>query len=138
MKPKVALVKDGFLPAGSENTRGRLSLSAITRCKELAAEGWDIDGYSKPTVAVAPVAKTQDKVSKPATEFVGVADTPDEYRPESVWQAHANHGEKKVSIGMRTICNQCNNSLSYCHCRTPYVWLDFETEAAVSFSPLNK
>lgn len=46
MKPKVALVKDGFLPAGSENKRGRLSGAAIERLKELAAAGQKIEGYS--------------------------------------------------------------------------------------------
>lgn len=128
MKPKVALVKDGFLPAGSENKRGRLSGAAIERLKELASQGWAIDGYT----VTKPTAATE----KPAVEKVTVdpnriADVPDESRPEDEWQAFTTAGE----VSMRTVCNICHSSLTYCHDTLPRVWVDFETEGVVSFKP---
>ena len=124
MKPKVALVKDGFLPPGSENVRGRLSLAAIERLKELAAAGWNIDGYT------VSVTKAKVSVSKePTGDFV--ADIPEESRSEFDWQAFA--GSKEV--GMRTCCNICRASLTYCRCERPRVWLDFNRESMVVFKP---
>lgn len=64
IKPKVALVKDGFLPAGSENKRGRLSAAAIERCKELAAAGMQIEGYSLKD------SKVKDSAGKPEKTVV--------------------------------------------------------------------
>lgn len=128
MKPKVALVKDGFLPAGSENKRGRLSLDAINRLKELAAKGWPIEGYSvtKPTADSEPV-----KVEKVSVDANRVFDVPEESRPEKDWQGFTPDGE----VGMRTVCNTCKCSLSYCPCPMPRVWIDSETEAVVVFKP---
>lgn len=128
IKPKVALVKDGFLPAGSENKRGRLSGAAITRLKELAASGMDIEGYT--------VSKSSDSTAPPKVEKVSVdpnrvVDVPDESRPEADWQAFSTNGE----IGMRTCCNVCGSSLTYCYCPHPRVWLDFQTEGVVYFKP---
>lgn len=128
MKPKVALVKDGFLPAGSENVRGRLSGAAIERCKQLAAQGWDIEGYS--------VSKSTDSTTAPVVEKVkaidaGIVEIPNEYRAEANWTAHTTEGE----IGMRTVCNVCGASLNYCGCLHPKVWVDFDREGVVYFKP---
>ena len=126
MKPKSALVKDGFLPVGSENKRGRLSAAAIKRCEELAAQGWKIDGFTAEKVADETKVK---KTAKPDPNRV--VDVPDEARAESLWRAYADEKE----IGMRTVCNNCGNSLTYCRDRTPVVWVDHDRQAVVSFKP---
>lgn len=127
MKPKVALVKDGFLPEGSENKRGRLSGEAIERCKALAAQGWAIDGYSvsEESTPTAPV------VEKVKADPNAVADVPDQSRSETDWQAHTDTGK----VGMRTVCNVCRNSLTYCWCPHPVVWVDAGVESVVEFKP---
>lgn len=135
MKPKEALVKDGFLPAGSENKRGRLSGEAIERCKELVSQGWNIDGYSvvksnePEDEKTAPVAK---KTAAPDPNRV--YDIPDEVRSEDVWQAYTYVGGKRTEVGMRTVCNSCGASLTYCRCRTPMVWIDFDQQSVVNFT----
>lgn len=132
MKPKVALVKDGFLPPGSENKRGRLSGAAIERCKELAASGWAIEGYvSSKSDNTAPVVE-KVKAQAPGKE---IADIGNPLRDESYWEAYANDTEGVKSIGMRTVCNVCGTSLTYCPCKSPRVWLDYDREAVVNFKP---
>ncbi len=128
MKPKVALVKDGFLPAGSENKRGRLSGAAIARLKELAATGVKIEGY---TVSQSSDSSEPVKVEKVAVDPNRIADVPEETRPETSWQAFTSESE----VGMRTVCNGCKNSLTYCHCQFPKVWIDHTREGVVHFKP---
>lgn len=129
MKPKEALVKDGFLPPEAVNQRGRLSKAGIERCKELASQGWDIEGYQ--------VSKSSDSTAAPVVTKVHadpnrIADVPDQTRPESSWTAWV--GTK--SIGMRTVCNNCRCSLTYCPCEQPRVWMDHETQGVVHFKPV--
>lgn len=133
MKPKVALVKDGYLPPGSENKRGRLSGDAIERCKVLAAQGWDIEGYvsSKPTEGAAPVVE-KVKVQAGSKE---IADISEPFRDEGYWKAYGNHNGTNIPIGMRTVCNQCGNSLTYCPCKSPRVWVDYDAQVVVNFTP---
>lgn len=137
MKPKVALVKDGFLPAGSENRRGRLSLEAKARLAELVALGWDIDGLSAPK----PVTeKPEAEPSKPGITPVDgtssargsgkvIVEIPDERYPENEFRAFAGGKE----IGMRDVCNTCGNSFTHNVCSNPTKWIDFETSAPVEF-----
>ena len=144
MKPKAALVKDGFLPAGSEDKRGRLSGAAIERCKELAAEGWQIEGYAlvaQPTGSTAP--REVEKV-KVATGEKVIADIPvSPLRDEKVWTAYANVDGKVVSVGMRTVCNTCHSSITYCPCKSPVVNMGHlpgvatDATAVVNFKPRN-
>ena len=118
MKPKVALVKDGFLPAGSENKRGRLSGEAIARCKTLAAQGWAIEGYevSKSTnSSKADTAPTVEKV-KVAASGKEIADIGEPTRDEKSLAAYAD-GKK---IGMREVC-RCGASFTYCRCSEPMI-----------------
>jgi hypothetical protein len=126
MKPKEALVKDGFLPKGSENTRGRMSKAAIERCEQLASKGWDIDGFS--VVKSADTSKP-DTVARIKTDPNAVVDIPNPTRDESAMQAFS--GTSKV--GMRTVCNNCKRSLTYCPCEQPRVWLDHNTQGVVFF-----
>lgn len=131
MKPKVALVKDGFLPAGSENTRGRMSKAAIARCEELAAQGVVIDGFTakKSADTSKPVIVTREK-----TDPNRIADVPDALRDDREFQAFVTDKGKTVEIGNRTVCNGCHSSLSYCPCSQPRVWLDHERESVVTFT----
>lgn len=130
MKPKVALVKSGFLPAGSENKRGRLSADAIAECKRLVAEeGYKIEGYE---VSSTPASeKDAPVVQKKSVDPNRILDVPDEARSEDAWEAHTSEGP----VGMRTVCNTCHSSLTYCHCAPPMVWVAYDRAAAVYFKP---
>ena len=132
MKPKVALVKDGFLPAGAENQRGRLSAAAIARCQELVSKGWDIDGFVTTKAVVTGI--TDDpalplKVERVKSDPNAVVDIPEPTRDEKSLTAHSTNGK----VGMRTVCNNCRRSLTYCLCESPKVWLDHQTEGVVVF-----
>ena len=130
MKPKVALVKDGFIDGdhtwsrGDENKRGRLSKPAIERCKVLASEGWDIDGYT-----VSQSVSGESTVSKVKSDPNAVSEIPPPTRDETTMTAWV--GDK--SVGMRTVCNNCRRSLPYCLCEQPKVWLDHINEGVVRF-----
>lgn len=131
MKPKEALVKDGFLPAGSENTRGRLSGAAIARCKELVALGWDIEGYANSsTPNSTPTAATVERV-KVETGVKTIADIGPALRDETALIARF----QGKTIGMRDVCAQCGNSFTYCPCTNPVKWIDSDTVGAVTFHP---
>lgn len=127
MKPKEALVKDGFLPAGAENKRGRLSADAIARCMELAAQGVKIEGYeSKSDNTVAKV--------KIATGVKEIADIGDPIHDEREWEAYITVDGKTESVDMRKCCNLCGRtSLTYCPHPEPQVFVDFDQSAVVSF-----
>lgn len=130
MKPKEALVKDGFLPAGSENKRGRLSQAAIDRCKELVAQGWAIEGYANSsTPNSTPTAATVSKV-KVETGVKVIADIGNPTRDEREVVAKANGR----TLGMRDVCT-CGNSFTYCWCDTPTAWVDGNGPYAVTFHP---
>ena len=132
MKPKEALVKDGFLPAGAENKRGRLSADAIARCEALVSQGWKIDGYeSKADNTVAKV--------KVPTGVKEVADIGDPIHDEREWSAYVTVGDKTQTVDMRTCCNLCGrSSLTYCPHPEPQVFVDFDQSAVVSFKQRNK
>lgn len=134
MKPKVALVKDGFLPAGSENVRGRLSLPAIERLKELAAIGWDIDGYTVKKSADANTAPVIEKAT--VSQGKVIPDVPADIRDENTWSAHILIDGKHKEIGMRTVCNgPCGSSLTNCWCEKSRVWDGRNNEVVVEFKP---
>jgi hypothetical protein len=130
MKPKAALVKDGFVEGdhtwspGDENQRGRLSKAAKTRLDELAALGWQIDDLSVGQSSTGEVTVTKVKSDPNA-----VVDIPSPTRDESALQAFSG----TIKIGMRTVCNNCRRSLTYCPCEQPRVWLDHETQGVVYF-----
>lgn len=126
MKPKVALVKDGFLPAGSENTRGRMSKAMIARCEYLVSEkNWDIDGFVKSTVR----PKSETEKSEPEVKRVAVtnekviADLPPETHNENEYQPFVHVDGKAQKVGKRTVCTTCGNSLTHCWCGDPQVWV---------------
>lgn len=130
MKPKAALVKDGFTEgdhtwsAGDENKRGRLSLVAKARLTELASKGWQIDDYSVSKSEAGEVTVTKVKSDPNA-----VAEIPNPTRDEKALNAYSG----TVKIGMRTVCNNCRRSLTYCPCEQPRVWLDCDLQGVVHF-----
>ena len=134
MKPKAALVKDGFLPAGSENKRGRMSAAAIARCEELVSQGWKIEGFAassaKPADASAAAKPTVERVKTDPNRLV---DVPDMRRDERDWTARVTVDGKSREIGFRTVDNGCGNSLGWCYCPTSRVWVDSNREAVVEF-----
>lgn len=132
MKPKTALVKDGFLPPGSENKRGRMSAAGITRCEELAAKGWLIEGFA--------IGKPSADTSKPVTvervkpESGRMLDVPDMRRDERDWTATITVDGKTVEPGFRIVCNGCGNSLGWCYEESSRVsWQN--REHVVKFTP---
>lgn len=138
MKPKAALVKDGFLPAGSENKRGRMSAAAIARCEELVTLGWQIEGFqsvksSKP--ADASAAAKPATVERVKVDSNRIADVPDMRRDERDWSASVIVDGKTRPVGFRTVCNGCGNSLGWCYEETSRVWVDANLEAVVTFKP---
>lgn len=130
MKPKEYLLKHGHI---SEIGRGRLSAAHIAIIKEAVAKGENIEGYSVST-APATSAKPAAEVTREARSD-SIMDVPDESRPEKEWSAYRFEDGKQVPVGIRTVCNNCGSSLSYCHDRKPVVWVDHETEAVVYFKP---
>lgn len=135
MKPKAALVKDGFVEGdhvwspGDENKRGRLSVAAKARLTELALSGWQIDDYS---VTKSADTSKPDTVVKIKTDPNAVVDIPNPTRDEKALEAWSG----TVKVGMRTVCNNCRRSLTYCPCEQPRVWLDHETQGVVHFKPV--
>lgn len=134
MKPKAALIKDGTIP--TKMGKGRLSGEQIARCKELAAMGWDIEGYTVTKSTAADATPVVEKAERHDPNRV--FDIPDESRPESVWRAYRHDDGKQVTVGMRTVCNACGTSLTYCRCEHPRVWVDHNAEAVVYFKPVRK
>lgn len=132
LKPKQWLVQNGHMPAGSENRRGRLSREHIALITAAVASGAAIEGYS----AVPVVEKPAPATRKPVVESARVFDMPDIARDERTTEAYRFEDGKAVSIGMRTVDNVCGNSLTYCRCEQPRVWVDHTREAMVLFKPL--
>jgi hypothetical protein len=129
MRPKDYLYSKGLID--NPKQRGRLSLAHKEIIEQAVRDGVQIDGYS---VAKSTAPVKDDGTSVPKVERVekgGIVDIGDETRPEKSWQAHYMMDGEKV---MRTVCNTCNSSLTYCHCRTPYVWHDHERQGLVQFS----
>lgn len=114
MTPKQALIKDGKVPV--KEGRGRLSRDADSRCRELAAMGWNIKGYSVSTPATveapAEVKKVKVANEKVVQDFTILYD-------EKVYKAVRLSDNKEV--GMREVCNICRVSLVQNHCEAPTI-----------------
>jgi hypothetical protein len=139
LKPKVALVKSGFLPPGSENKRGRLSAEAIAECKRLVAEeGYKIDGYSLSDNTDSDNAPVVERVKTDPNRILDIPENP--LRDERDWEAYVNVGGKVIDVGMRTVdTGNCGNSLTYCGCTTPLVRIpESDNPVPVSFKARTK
>jgi len=113
MKPKEYLVSIGVLEKGKENQRGRLSLAHIEMCKEAAAKGISIEGYTLSTGPTkdAPVV-TKEKVTneKVIMELVPYRFPEDEFRAYELV-----NGKKKVR-SLREVCRNSRVSMVVCPC----------------------
>lgn len=135
MKPKQALVKDGFLPKGSENKRGRMSGKAIERCQYLVDhEGYTIDGFAKSSAAGKPaVESAKPEIVRVSVDPNRIADVPDALRSEKDWTlVRADNGKPIHAVGMRNVCQGCGSSFTYCPCRVP-TFLDNTGPVPVQF-----
>lgn len=122
MKPKAALVKDGFLPAGSENKRGRMSGPAIERCQHLVDhEGYAIEGFAKSSAAGKPaVESAKPEIVRVKTDANRLVDVPDPLRDSRDWTLVRASDKKPIhAVGMRNVCEGCGNSFTYCPCSVP-------------------
>jgi len=136
MKPKEWLLANGHI---KEITRGRMSRENIALIEQAVRDGVQIEGYAVSTVKPKTEAeKASPKVEKVAAPSERILDVPDESRSEELWEAYTFVDGKRVEIGMRTVDNNCGNSLTYCRCRTATVFLDHETTAMVNFTPRTK
>lgn len=124
MKPKEWLLKHGHIASIG---RGRLSREHIDLIKDAVKNGAMIEGYSVES-APASTVKTVVKTVKP-TGGTDVADIGEPLRDERTLEARAG----TQSVGMRTVCNICRNSLTYCFCPQPRVWVDYNRESVVEF-----
>lgn len=113
MRPKEWLVKNGHLPAGSENARGRISAANIELLKAAVAGGVSIEGYS---VSVPKSSNSTPKVERVAVSS-GVTENPEETVPERYNVAMVGD----TVIGNRTVCNVCHRSLNFHICESPTV-----------------
>ena len=122
MKPKQALVKDGFLPAGSENKRGRMSGAAIERCQYLVDhEGYTIDGFAKSSAAGKPaVESAKPEIVRVKTDTNRLVDVPEPLRhKEDFTLVRKDTGKPIHAVGMHNVCQGCNSSFTYCPCPSP-------------------
>lgn len=126
-KPKEYLFEHGKIDDPKQ--RGRMSLDNKAFITAAVESGVLIEGYGETTAEDGAVVI--DKVSIDPNR---VFDVPDESRPEASFTAYVGTKE----IGMRTICNVCSNSLNYCHCSSPRVWVDFDREGVVNFAGRTK
>lgn len=133
MKPKEYLLKHGHI---THIGRGRMSAEHIAIIKKAVAAGENIEGYSvaRPSTA-APVPQSEDSQVVRESRSDSIPDVPEESRPEKDWTAYRHEDGKQVEIGMRTVCNNCNSSLTYCRCNRPVVWVDYDSETVVYFKP---
>jgi hypothetical protein len=130
MKKKEWLVKNGHLPKGSENVRGRLSAAHVALIEAAVANGEHIEGYqvSKPTASVDKPAVVAVKPSSGTT----IADIGEPTFPENQWRAFVGGNE----IGMRTVCDNCHCSIVYCRDNSPAVMYNGD-RALVTLKPRN-
>jgi len=106
--------------------RGRMPADARAAVEAAVARGVKLEGYE----AVAKSGDAPAEVKRVSPDAARVFDVPDESRSEALWTAHTTLGE----IGMRTVCDLCHNSLTYCHCQHPRVLVQ-NTEVMVVFKP---
>lgn len=109
--PKEALALDGVVPVKAG--KGRISLAADARCRELAAQGYRIKGYETTNTATAKVEvkKVVSTNEKIISDFVILY-------PRDMYKAVAADG--KV-YGMAECCNNCRVSLVQNHCDNPTI-----------------
>jgi hypothetical protein len=130
MKPKEWLHKNGHIEVIG---RGRLSGAHIALIQEAVANGVQIEGYSVVSGNQNTETTTAPTVQRTAVDPNRIVDVPDAVRDEREVEAFYREDGKVVKIGMRTVDNVCGNSLTYCHCESPRVWVDSDRQVVVNF-----
>lgn len=125
MKPKEYLFSKGMI---EKVGKGRLSREHVQFLKDEAAKGVYIEGYS---LSVPASVVKSDKPKAEVSKEKGIVDIGPPLRDEDALMAVCDGKE----IGMRTICNTCHSSLTYCGCQYPKVNIDHEREGVVVFKP---
>lgn len=136
IKPKEWLYQNGHMTREEADKRGRMSLANKALVMEAVRNGVAIEGYAivdRPTVATDKPAK----VERVAVDPNRVMDVPDMSRDETALMAFYRADGKVIEIGMRTVDNVCGNSLTYCRCESPRVWVDCDSQVVVNFKPRN-
>ena len=131
MKPKQWLFDNGHI---KEIGRGRLSAAHIALINEAVANGVNIEGYSVVKQNVSTDKPEPAKVERTKVDPNRIVDVPDMARDERDFTAYRFEDGKRVEVGMRTVCNVCGSSLTYCHCESPMVWVDFDRQSVVKFA----
>lgn len=131
-KPKEWLFKNGHI---KEIGRGRLSKPLIAIIEDAVANGAIIEGYTK----VKPTADNPKPKAERKTEDTSrILDVPDQLRDEADFKAVVTVNGKEKEIGKKTVCNGCGNSLCWCYCASPRVWVDWDTEALVTLKSITR
>lgn len=111
--PKEILALDGF-PV--KQGKGRMSLAADARCRELAAQGYRIKGYV--TNAQAAPNTTAPVVKKVAVSGEKVVE---EYTILYPLESYKAVGEDGKTYTLREVCNTCRVSLVQNLCEHPTI-----------------
>lgn len=132
MKPKEWLMKNGHI---KEVGRGRMSAAhkALIESALLADPKLVIEGFSVSKPSVATAKPTVERVSTDT----GMVDVPDMVRDPRDWDAFDDTG-KSFAIGIKGCCENCRNSVTYCHCPFPVLRVDQNRVSVVTFKPKAK
>ena len=110
--------------------RGRMPADHVAKVKAAVASGIAIKGYeaSTPRVSSTSTAPSEPVVTR-AAAGASVYDVSPPLRDEHVNKAMADGR----NVGMRAICQGCGNSLTYCPCKSPTVFVDHDRMCVVEF-----
>jgi len=134
MKPKQWLADNGHIDKADINKRGRMSGAHKALIMEAVANGVHIEGYS----VVKPDAVTAKPDATPTVARTGgngekvIADIGDPVREASQWEAYDDTGARIVT-GIKSVCDNCRTSFTYCRCSYPVKMLDGGRVSVVTF-----
>lgn len=134
MKPKQWLADNGHIDKADINKRGRMSGAHVALIKEAVAAGVHIEGYSVSKPAVQTAKPAGETVERDKATSTGIADVPDMVRDDRDWDVFDDAGKPFV-IGIKGCCENCRNSLTYCHCKFPVLRVDNSRVSVVTFKP---
>lgn len=135
IKPKQWLFDNGH--TDSVGGRGRMSLAHKNLIMEAVANGTAIEGYALKEAVTLTGKESPAEVKRIVMDPNKIVDVPDACRDEKAVMGFYREEGKVIEIGMRTVDNNCGNSLNYCHCESPRVWVDYDRQVVVNFKPRN-
>lgn len=134
MKPKEWLAENGHIDKADINKRGRMSAANVQLIKDAVAAGASIEGYSVSKPAPVTAKPTGEAMVERDKVSTGIADVPDMVRDPRDWDVFDDAG-KPFDIGIKGCCENCRNSLTYCHCKYPVLRVDNSRVSMVTFKP---